>query len=138
MTSAGMYLPIPGLGPLKSVLDAKLAEYNEGNAMMDLVLFDEASTRAVVVVVIAMGCVEEGTYVCIYICVCMYTLNVPSIRTSKTHSSTLPTHTGHGTRHPHLPHPGQPGRQRPPRRGGRLGEAVPDAAGRLHLWVPGA
>lgn len=37
------YLPIPGMAQLKAVLEAKLAEYNEGNAMMDLVLFDEAS-----------------------------------------------------------------------------------------------
>lgn len=33
-------------GPkLKKVLDAKLQEYNESNAMMDLVLFDQAMVR---------------------------------------------------------------------------------------------
>jgi len=30
---------------LKAVLDVKLAEYNEANAMMDLVLFEQASIR---------------------------------------------------------------------------------------------
>ncbi len=33
----GAYLPIPSMEKLKAVLDAKLIEYNESNAMMDLV-----------------------------------------------------------------------------------------------------
>jgi dynein heavy chain len=38
----GAYLPIPSMEKLKAVLDAKLIEYNESNAMMDLVLFKQA------------------------------------------------------------------------------------------------
>jgi len=38
----GAYLPIPSMEKLKAVLDAKLIEYNESNAMMDLVLFEQA------------------------------------------------------------------------------------------------
>lgn len=41
-TSDGSYLPVPSMEKLKSVLDAKLIEYNESNAMMDLVLFEQA------------------------------------------------------------------------------------------------
>ena len=41
-TSDGSYLPVPSMEKLKSVLDAKLIEYNEINAMMDLVLFEQA------------------------------------------------------------------------------------------------
>ncbi|KAL7445854.1 hypothetical protein ACHAXM_010428 [Skeletonema potamos] len=41
-TTDGSYLPIPSMDKLKSVLDAKLVEYNESNAMMDLVLFEQA------------------------------------------------------------------------------------------------
>lgn len=38
----GSYLPIPSMEKLKTVLDTKLNEYNETNAMMDLVLFEQA------------------------------------------------------------------------------------------------
>ncbi|KAH8052754.1 dynein light chain binding protein [Aureococcus anophagefferens] len=38
----GAYRPIESMEQLKHVLDAKLIEYNESNAMMDLVLFDDA------------------------------------------------------------------------------------------------
>jgi dynein heavy chain len=38
----GSYLPIPSLEKLKNVLDAKLHEYNDSNAVMDLVLFNQA------------------------------------------------------------------------------------------------
>jgi len=41
-TSDGSYLPVPTMEKLKAVLDSKLVEYNENNAMMDLVLFEEA------------------------------------------------------------------------------------------------
>ena len=41
-TSDGSYLPIPSPEKLKSVLDSKLVEYNESNAIMDLVLFKQA------------------------------------------------------------------------------------------------
>jgi len=41
-TTDGSYLPIPSIEKLKSVLDSKLNEYNENNAMMDLVLFEQA------------------------------------------------------------------------------------------------
>ena len=41
-TSDGAFLPIPSMVKLKAVLEAKLNEYNENNAMMDLVLFEEA------------------------------------------------------------------------------------------------
>ncbi len=40
--ACGAYLPIPSMEKLKAVLDAKLIEYNESNAMMDLVLFEQA------------------------------------------------------------------------------------------------
>lgn len=36
------YLPVPSLEKLKQVLDGKLLEYNESNAVMDLVLFNQA------------------------------------------------------------------------------------------------
>lgn len=36
------YLPIPSMDRLKVVLEGKLNEYNESNAMMDLVLFEQA------------------------------------------------------------------------------------------------
>lgn len=38
----GSYLPIPSMEKLKAVLDSKLVEYNESNAIMDLVLFKQA------------------------------------------------------------------------------------------------
>ena len=41
-TSDGTYLPVPSIEKLKQVLDSKLNEYNESNAMMDLVLFEQA------------------------------------------------------------------------------------------------
>jgi dynein heavy chain len=41
-TTDGSYLPIPSIDKLRNVLDAKLLEYNESNAMMDLVLFNAA------------------------------------------------------------------------------------------------
>jgi dynein heavy chain, axonemal len=41
-TNDGAYLGIPDIAKLKSVLDMKLQEYNESNAMMDLVLFEQA------------------------------------------------------------------------------------------------
>lgn len=41
-TTDGAYLPIPSIDRLKAVLEAKLNEYNETNAMMDLVLFEQA------------------------------------------------------------------------------------------------
>ena len=41
-TSDGSYLPIPSMEKLKSVLESKLNEFNETNAMMDLVLFEQA------------------------------------------------------------------------------------------------
>lgn len=37
------YLPITNMEQLKKVVDAKLQEYNESNAMMDLVLFEQAA-----------------------------------------------------------------------------------------------
>jgi dynein heavy chain len=40
-TSDGSYVPIPSMEKLKSVLDAKLVEYNNNNAIMDLVLFKQ-------------------------------------------------------------------------------------------------
>ncbi|CAM9107555.1 unnamed protein product [Discosporangium mesarthrocarpum] len=36
------YVSAPDIGRLKAVLDGKLQEYNESNAMMDLVLFEQA------------------------------------------------------------------------------------------------
>jgi len=41
-TTDGAYLPIPSHDRLKQVLETKLNEYNESNAMMDLVLFEQA------------------------------------------------------------------------------------------------
>jgi dynein heavy chain len=42
-SATGAYLPITSVEHLKSVVDNKLAEYNESNAMMDLVLFEQAA-----------------------------------------------------------------------------------------------
>jgi dynein heavy chain len=41
----GAYRPIADLAQLSKVLEAKLVEYNESNAMMDLVLFDDAMSH---------------------------------------------------------------------------------------------
>ena len=41
-TTDGSYLPVPTFEKLKIVLDSKLSEYNESNAIMDLVLFEQA------------------------------------------------------------------------------------------------
>jgi len=41
-TNDGAFLAIPDMTKLKTVLDMKLQEYNESNAMMDLVLFEQA------------------------------------------------------------------------------------------------
>ena len=38
----GTYLEVPSMEKLKTVLDTKLLEYNESNAVMDLVLFNQA------------------------------------------------------------------------------------------------
>lgn len=40
--SSTAYVGVPDSAKLKTTLDAKLQEYNESNAMMDLVLFDQA------------------------------------------------------------------------------------------------
>jgi len=40
--STNAYLPVDSMEALKKVSDMKLLEYNESNAMMDLVLFDQA------------------------------------------------------------------------------------------------
>jgi dynein heavy chain len=37
-----VYAPVPSYQALKKVLDEKLAEYNDTNAVMDLVLFQQA------------------------------------------------------------------------------------------------
>ncbi|RYG70338.1 hypothetical protein EON64_00425, partial [archaeon] len=42
-TTVNSYLPVPSMEHLKKVVDNKLAEYNESNAMMDLVLFEQAA-----------------------------------------------------------------------------------------------
>ena len=41
-TESNAYVGVADSARLKSVLDSKLQEYNESNAMMDLVLFDQA------------------------------------------------------------------------------------------------
>ncbi|KAL7443397.1 hypothetical protein ACHAXH_005661 [Discostella pseudostelligera] len=41
-SSDGSYLPIPSMEKLKAVIDSKLVEYNECNAIMELVLFKQA------------------------------------------------------------------------------------------------
>jgi len=40
-----VYAPIPGYDVLRKTLDARLAEYNEANPVMDLVLFQQARPR---------------------------------------------------------------------------------------------
>jgi dynein heavy chain, axonemal len=42
-SNTGAYLPVDGIDQLKKVVDIKLLEYNEANAMMDLVLFEAAA-----------------------------------------------------------------------------------------------
>jgi dynein heavy chain len=42
-SNTGAYLPVDSMEQLKKVVDTKLIEYNESNAMMDLVLFEAAS-----------------------------------------------------------------------------------------------
>jgi dynein heavy chain len=39
----GAYLPVASMDSLRSVVDHKLGEYNESNAIMDLVLFEQAA-----------------------------------------------------------------------------------------------
>ena len=41
--ATGSYLPVESMDALKKAVDAKLIEYNESNAMMDLVLFEQAA-----------------------------------------------------------------------------------------------
>lgn len=43
--ASNAYVAVADTAKLKSVLDAKLQEFNESNAMMDLVLFDQAMVR---------------------------------------------------------------------------------------------
>ena len=40
-----VYAAIPGYDMLRKALDAKLAEYNEANPVMDLVLFQQVHER---------------------------------------------------------------------------------------------
>jgi dynein heavy chain len=42
-SNTGSYLPVDSAEQLKKIVDAKLYEYNESNAIMDLVLFDQAA-----------------------------------------------------------------------------------------------
>jgi len=42
-STTGAYLPVDGIEQLRKVVDNKLVEYNESNAMMDLVLFEQAA-----------------------------------------------------------------------------------------------
>jgi dynein heavy chain len=44
-SSTGAYLPVTSMDALKRVVDMKLVEYNESNAMMDLVLFEQAAAH---------------------------------------------------------------------------------------------
>ena len=44
-SNTGAYLPVASTEELKKVVDNKLLEYNESNAMMDLVLFEAASAH---------------------------------------------------------------------------------------------
>ena len=43
-----VYAAIPGYDVLRKALDAKLAEYNEANPVMDLVLFQQVRERCTV------------------------------------------------------------------------------------------
>lgn len=43
--ASNAYVAVSDTVKLKTVLDAKLQEFNESNAMMDLVLFDQAMVR---------------------------------------------------------------------------------------------
>lgn len=43
--SSSSYVAVSDSVRLKTVLDGKLQEFNESNAMMDLVLFDQAMVR---------------------------------------------------------------------------------------------
>lgn len=43
VNGANSYLPVSSIEQLKKVVDSKLVEYNESNAMMDLVLFEQAA-----------------------------------------------------------------------------------------------
>lgn len=43
--ASNAYVAVSDTAKLKTVLDAKLQEFNESNAMMDLVLFDQAMVR---------------------------------------------------------------------------------------------
>lgn len=42
-SATGAYLPVASIEALRKVVDTKLADYNESNAMMDLVLFEQAA-----------------------------------------------------------------------------------------------
>jgi dynein heavy chain len=42
-SATGAYLPVASIETLRKVVDTKLADYNESNAMMDLVLFEQAA-----------------------------------------------------------------------------------------------
>lgn len=46
--SDGGYVPIPGMPQLEGVLEQRLADYNDGNPMMDLVLFEQVRWLLVV------------------------------------------------------------------------------------------
>ena len=42
-----VYAPVPSFDALRGCLDGRLGEHNEGNAVMDLVLFQQARTLLV-------------------------------------------------------------------------------------------
>jgi dynein heavy chain len=42
-SATGAYLPVASMDALRKVVDSKLVDYNESNAMMDLVLFEQAA-----------------------------------------------------------------------------------------------
>lgn len=43
---APVYAPVADAASLRQALEERLAEYNEGNAVMDLVLFDQVCDRS--------------------------------------------------------------------------------------------
>jgi dynein heavy chain len=65
--SSSSYLPVDSMDVLRKVVDAKLTEYNESNAMMDLVLFEQAAQH-----IARISRIISNPAVCIYIYIYVY------------------------------------------------------------------
>lgn len=140
------YVAVSDMLTLKTVLDGKLQEYNESNAMMDLVLFDQAMVRTddgnpgVVPLRLASQYFNRQSPASVVQCskglVVQVLVTTMIVRDPAMLNVCSRVNLGTpGTRNSDLPHYPATQRKRNAHRRRRVGQAVPVAAVSVHLWV---